>query len=169
MSEEPIISTKERPGDYDALERAKPGEPIFTLKGGDPFAPATIIFWADLARRAGLAEDHQGRAFKLLNKASSAEYSAWAFQAYYRGEGAEVVAEQKRYESEDVTDRNVILARAAERLNNALAEALTVAESLDGLSEEPFLRHERNMIRRAVADLKEVSAAIEPRRHMRKS
>ncbi len=81
MSDEPLISTKETVGDYDAIETAKPGEPIFTLQGGDPFSPDTILHWAGLARAAGLVADKPEDAAKLLKKATAAEQVAWAFRA----------------------------------------------------------------------------------------
>ncbi len=166
MTEEPIISTKERVGEYDAIATAKPDEPLFPLQGGDPFAIACIMLWADQARRAGLAERNATVAHKLLTKASQAEFVAWAFSDYQAGRGAEAAAEQKRYESEDVTDRNVILARAADRLHNALADAVMVAEKLEGL-DEAILTVLSARIRDAADTLKDVAMTIEPRRHMR--
>jgi hypothetical protein len=163
MSDEPLISTRERPGDYDALESAKPDEPIFVIQGGDPFGPATVEHWADLARTAGRSEAKADTSAKLLKKATSAEMVAWAMRDYQAGRGAEVIAEAKRFESEDVTDRNVILARATDRLNNALAEAIMVAEQLEALGETLVTVHAAR-IRDAADTLNDVSADIEPRR-----
>jgi hypothetical protein len=112
MTDQPHISTKDRPGDYDAIESAKPGEPLFPLQGGDPLAPGTVQFWADYARaqaRACLSggkvriprvpfeivdepdgyepsEEDKAAATKLLHKATQAEEVSWAFTAYQRGD-----------------------------------------------------------------------------------
>lgn len=32
-------------------------EPVFLLRGQDPVAPLTILFWADIARKAGAGPD----------------------------------------------------------------------------------------------------------------
>lgn len=85
--DEPQFSTKDKPGAYDAIETAKPGEPLFPIQGGDPFGPPTVQYWADLARAAALEldEDDPKRA-RLLDKALSAEQVGWAMQAYQRRE-----------------------------------------------------------------------------------
>lgn len=115
MNDPVIVSTKDRPGDYDAIETAKPGEPLFPIQGGDPRGPATVQFWAEFARACARAllhgskvrvgptpfifhdspEDYQPTeaderaAEKLLAKATSAEQVSWAMQAYQRGEADE--------------------------------------------------------------------------------
>lgn len=111
MTDEPHLSTKDRPGDYDAIETAKPGEPLFPLQGGDPLAPATVQFWADYARARSraclvgakvvphstfdLTDERPGyepsgadqrEAQRLLRKATQAEEVSWAFTAYQRNE-----------------------------------------------------------------------------------
>lgn len=112
MTAESIVSTKDHPGEYDALETAKPDEPIFVVQGGDPRGPRTVQFWADYARAGARAcltgskvrvgdtpfelvdgpEDYQPTeadqrdAEKLLRKATNAEQVGWAMQSYLRGE-----------------------------------------------------------------------------------
>jgi hypothetical protein len=107
MSEDINLSTKDKPGDYDAIETAKPGEPLFPIQGGDPLGPPCVQFWADearsLARRimsgeeAGFqpgdgdevyhpSEMDKRQAKKLLEKATQAEQVKWAMEAYQRGE-----------------------------------------------------------------------------------
>ncbi len=168
MIDEPILSTRDRPGEFDAIESAKPGEPIFTLQGGDPHAPATILHWAHLARTAGRKETNKHLYDKAMRKASHAEQVAWAFSEYQRDpDNFAQATEHKRFDSEDLTDRNVILARAADRLNNALAEAVIVAEWLETL-DESLLTVIAARIRDAADTLKDVSETIEPRRHMRR-
>ncbi|HLC07973.1 MAG TPA: hypothetical protein VJK06_01665, partial [Methyloceanibacter sp.] len=122
MTDDPILSTKDRIGDYDAIASAKPGEPLFGLQGGDPFAPNAIERWARLARQAALKMSDGEDRDKLLKKATAAELVAWKFREYYattaRGEAYEEDAPPApTFASEDVTDRAVILARAADRLH----------------------------------------------------
>lgn len=107
-----VFSTKDQPGDYDAILTAKPDEPLFPVQGGDPRGPSTVQFWADFARAGARAclqgakvrvldsrfelyggpevydptEADQLAAERLLKKATNAEQVAWAMQAYQRGE-----------------------------------------------------------------------------------
>lgn len=163
-----VISTKDRPGTYDGLETAKPGEIVFTLQGGDPFAPGAVQCWADLARAAGIAEQNEEAARKLLKKASAAEMVAWAMRAQQRGEPQEAPeGKRARYvepTTPEAADIATVLAHGAARLQNALAESLVIAESLAKLHRHPDA--EVN-IREAVALLKDAALEIEPRRHLR--
>lgn len=168
MSEEPIVSTKDKIGDYDAIETAKPGEPLFPLQGGDPFAPATIEFWSDLVRTAARKEEDATKREKLLRKATAAELVAWVFRDYQRDPTTIAASEeQKRFESEDVTDQKVILARVCERLNNAVAEIVTAAEKLESLG-DTITGTAAKLLRDNAQGVKEISEEIEPRRHMRR-
>jgi hypothetical protein len=74
----------------DAYPTAKPGEPTFTLQGGDPFAPGCVLEWAKRARAYGftLPEDSAERE-DLLLRATNAEQVAWEMQAYQRGQPAD--------------------------------------------------------------------------------
>lgn len=166
---DPIISTKDRPGEYDAIATAKPGEPLFPIQGGDPFGPPTVLHWAELARKAGLAEQDEKKSQTLLKKASQAEMVAWAMQAYQRDE-QEVAGQHARYNDDDERADAETLDRQNERkarilyvqkLNNALAIANDVAEGLAQIRACPM---EEVAIREAVEKLKEAAFAIEPRR-----
>lgn len=163
MSDEPILSTRERPGEYDAFETLKPGEPFFLLQGGDPLTPATILHWADLARTAARKEDKPDRAAALFKKAAHAELVAWGMGEYQRG--GDYDAHQRQLALDEATmavDDNVVLARGCDRIYNALAEALDLADS------PVMARHlkERGRLRAAAEMLRGVAKAIEPRRHM---
>lgn len=160
MIEDVIVSTKDRPGEYDAFETAKPGEPIFTLQGGDIHAPATIEFWADLHRTAGRKEPKAELRTKMLRKATRAEEQAWIFRDYYAGRSIEEVAQAKRFESEDITDANVIRARHVDRLNNAVAEIVAAADAMVELG----LVAEAIRLRQSADIAREISGLIEPRR-----
>lgn len=91
---ETIVSTKEQVGTYDAIETAKPGEPLFPLQGGDPLGPVCVMFWAWKARKLARTLDPDADAkeiARLLRKASAAEEVAWAMKDYQQG-GAPVAA-----------------------------------------------------------------------------
>jgi len=175
MPDELLISTRDRPGAYDAIETAKPGEPLFPIQGGDPFGPATVLYWASLARKAGLEEADEKAADALLRKASGAEHVAWAMQAYQRGEAAVQPAKRASYQEDAAReaaealaggDQRVALAHGAGRLHNSVAESILIAESLARMRVHPEAEVQ---IREAVALLKEAAFAIEPRRHLRRS
>lgn len=163
---EPIPTTRDRPGSYDAIATAKPGEILFPLQGGDPFAPPTVLHWARLARVAGLQETNQEKANRLLDKARDAEQIAWQMMAYQRGE-EKIEPKHARYNDQLVVEadsqRKVreALIRGAPSLHNALAEALLVADTLAKLRLDPEKEVE---IREAVETLKMAAFAIEPRR-----
>lgn len=190
------VSTKEHAGEFDALETAKPDEPIFVVQGGDPLGPPTVQFWADRARdcardimdgkQAGFepsdklpeyeATEHDRReAERLLRKATNAEEVSWAMKAYQRRE-FEPHGGRATYNDTagpDLTEDQ--LDRAAKRkaliamvgqLNNALAIANDVGEGLVKLD----LHHDVvRVINEAVEGLKLASAAIEPRRGTERS
>lgn len=166
------VSTREHPGPFDAFETAKPGEPIFTLQGGDPLSPPTILHWAGLARTAAVAEPDPEKARKLLVKATNAEVVAWTMRAYQRGE-VELSGQDHRatyldkspdsVEGIEAAKRHGILVGAARRLDNAVAECLAAAEEIEGLG----LTDDATALRATAYDiLKPIAANIEPRRDM---
>lgn len=164
MTDEPIVSTKERPGLYDAFDTLKEGEEFFLLQAGDPLTPATILHWANAARTASRNESDPALAKKLRDKANNAEEVAWRFEEYQRDpETLARRAEEKRYDSEDLTDRNVILARGCNRINNSIAETLEFADKLQEMDE---FAAERGKLREAVEILRAAGKRLEPRRHM---
>lgn len=172
MTDEPIISTKDRPGIYDAIETAKPDEPLFPIQGGDPFGPATVLHWVDLARSAGLAEQDRKKAEALLRKAAQAEEVAWAMMSYQRGE-KDMAGTRATY-SDDVivgeteerrTAREAMIIGAG-RLNNALAMVVDVADQLARHKVHPL---EEVVLREAVEQIRAVALAIEPRRGRERS
>lgn len=174
MSIDPEISTKDRPGIYDAIETAKPGEPLFPIQGGDPFGPATVLFWVEKCRRAGMAEENPALAKELLKKASSAEHVAWAMQDYQRGIEPErgTAKEDTRpaysgwvdpADAETLERRRVRAGRieAAEQLHNASGIAAGAAEALAKLRSCPEAEAK---VREAIETLVEAARDVEPRR-----
>jgi len=163
------ISTKEKPGDYDAIETAKPDEPLFAIQGGDPLGPKTVLFWAGAARKlAGETENEKDRE-RLLRKATMAEEVAWAMQEYQRGV-APVEEVRASYADEglslpgDPADRVKIrsaLIAAVGRLNNAIGIAKEVEEALVAMEQHP---EAQASILNGVDELKDAAALIEPRR-----
>lgn len=170
MSEEIIISTKETPGDYDALETAKPGEPIFTLQGGDPLAPPCITLWSELCRHAALAESDDAKREALLKKATAAEAVAWAFDDYRKGVQPDPVAPTNAQgipdSAEDLHSADMV--RLARVLHNAIAEANNVAEALSN-NPIPGYEHLALCIELACGTLRSAAFDIEPRRMMRET
>ena len=164
---EPIASTKDRPGSYDAIRSAKPGEPLFPIQGGDPFGPPSVLHWAKLCRKAGLDATDDKVAEHLLRKASDAEKVAWAMMAYQRGE-TEVVERRASYndvaivvENEGTRATREALIKGADRLQNLLAGATSIADVLAKLRTHP---EQEVKVREAVVLLREAAFEIEPRR-----
>ena len=165
MTEEIVVSTGAQPGTFDAMETAKPDEPVFTLQGGDPFAPATVLHWVGLARAAGVAEMQEGESTKLLVKATTAEQVAWAMRDYQRGHVEPPAPEKATVELPDrvTEDRNALLQHAATRIYNSVAEMAAVADAIEATGENEAAAD----IREAVARLNGAAAFIEPRRQIR--
>lgn len=164
---DPHISTRDKPGDYDAIETLKPGEPVFPVQGGDPIGPATVLFWADEARKMARRSSDAALAAKLFRKAAMAEEVAWAMQAYQRGD--EVPAERRALYGSDAASLAQIAAVDVRRsminivglLNNALSVANDCATQLGKLQQQPEAEVK---IHEAVALLREAVLTVEPRR-----
>lgn len=69
-------------GTYDAHDTAKPGEPTFTLQGGDPLAPAALMHYADLVRTDARKAGTQKGVRAGLQRAAACEEIAWSFEDY---------------------------------------------------------------------------------------
>lgn len=176
MNDEPQISTKDRPGVYDAIETAKPGEPLFPIQGGDPFGPSTVQFWVDQCRRAGMREEDPVRARELLEKASSAEHVVWAMQEYQRGvvaeaqpEGTPAPAKPSYSNWTDPADAETKQARAirASRIEAAqmLSQAVSVAsEAVEMLKKNRVCPEAEAAIREALEAVRAAAMEVEPRR-----
>ncbi|MFL6864081.1 MAG: hypothetical protein ACJ8DZ_13890 [Allosphingosinicella sp.] len=167
-ADEPIATTRDRPGSYDAIATAKPGEPLFPIQGGDPFGPPTVLHWVALCRAAGIAETDPKKAEALLRKASDAERVAWAMMAYQRGE-VEMPGTRSFYNDDgpaaarasDGRDERETLIKGSASLHNSLSIATEVASALAKLRVHP---ESEVKIREAVELLREAAFQIEPRR-----
>lgn len=58
------MGTKNKPGDYDCYENAKPDEPMFVLLGRDPVAAFLVALWAEIREQVKPGEDQ-----KMLDEA----------------------------------------------------------------------------------------------------
>lgn len=170
-----IASTKDRPGSYDAIETAKPGEPLFPIQGGDPFAVPTVLFWVDQCRKAGMHEEDPKKAEHLLTKARDAEMVAWQMKDYQRGI-TEAQAKDPKPDARptyggwtDQADAETLARRteregriaAAGKSHNAIAMATEVADTLAKLRCCP---EAEVMMREAIEKMREAARDIEPRR-----
>lgn len=58
------IATKDSPGQFDGMERAKPGEPVFTLRAHDILAAPLVFDWVERKRaiiRAATEHEDEGK------------------------------------------------------------------------------------------------------------
>jgi hypothetical protein len=96
-------NTLAKPGEFDALEKARPDELIFPLLERDPCAPPTIRFWVDLRRRRALGEIEDIDALKdELRQCTEAEFIAIEMERRRKGEVAEVAETRASYSGEAV-------------------------------------------------------------------
>lgn len=142
MPDELIITTKDTIGEYDAIETAKPGEPLFPLQGGDPFGPPTVLHWVRLCREAGMREQDEKKSITLLTKARDAELVAWAMLSYQRGQAELPNVESTRpafqapsvaVVSEERAERATLI-RGVAALQNAVGTIATFADELAAYS-----------------------------------
>lgn len=190
LNETLLVSTRDHPGIYDAIETAKPGEPLFPLQGGDPLAPALVQMWADFSRvRAGTisaevaglnalaalgraATDNPAPDKKragLLTKATGAEQVRWSMESYQRGE-VDVEGKRARYqddsepepEREEARNERAARIKIAAALHNHLAGVNDVAEAIQALGGP--LADQALALFAIVPMLKRIAGEIEPRR-----
>lgn len=91
-------NTKARPGEFDALEKARPDELIFTLLERDPDAPPAILFWVQRRRDRARAEIKDKDKLKAeLMQCTEAEFIAMEMESRQRGGEAEAVDTRATY------------------------------------------------------------------------
>jgi hypothetical protein len=179
------IPTKEEPGPFDGMENAKPGEPVFTLQGGDPLAAPLVQLWADCARvRAGvgsadcLAPDfaklagvatrekagrHKQEELKL--RATEAESIGWEMDAYRKGEKF-VEQETESYsghreseESKEKAAKTRSLHELAHNLEEAKHYVHETADALEGIEE---FAHMAGALRANYEQINAIATTIRP-------
>jgi hypothetical protein len=163
------MSTKEAPGPFDGLERAAPGEPVFTLRAHDDQAVGLVREWVFQRRQAiihGNMPDEK-RELELI-QAREAEAIAEAMEDWRNGQTAEVeAAKTPTYSGNDMSAEELAaklrfdtIKRAAERFSNSVGEITEAAESL-----APYgFDGERVEIDGIVGLLKVIAEAVKPKR-----
>lgn len=154
---DPEISTKEHAGEFDCLETAKPGEPLFILQGGDPHSPATIRFWVSLARAGAMKFRSTKKREAMLRRCTNAENVAWKMEEYQNGDLA--IANEPEPSvgtaptAED--DQRAARIKAVARIHNMVGEGMDVYEALRRYSYYPENLLSAIDILRSVADITE--------------
>ena len=167
-------STKTEPGPFDALEKARDDEPLFTLLGRDPDAPATIHHWVDLrrtrARKLWQDDPEAGRA--ELIQCSEAEMVAWSMDDWRKGEPEQFarVPQRATYAGGTVSAAELDEAgrkgKIAEAVRHLREAAFHASEARDKLAALDVLEdHERQAIEVAISRLDFVAEAHTPKRH----
>jgi hypothetical protein len=135
------MSTKEQPGPFDGLERAEPGEPVFTLRAHDDLAPGLVREWVFKRRRAIVSADlpEEKRSLELI-QAREAEQVAENMEDWRnRATAPEPEPEKPSHKPAPVTlepaeleakARHDAHLDAARRFDNAVAEIFAAAETL---------------------------------------
>lgn len=99
-------NTLSRPGEFDALEKARPDELLFPLLERDPDAPPTILFWVSRRRARAFASadlaviDSSNMPDKLadeLRQCAEAEQIAIEMLSRQKGGKAEAIAKATSY------------------------------------------------------------------------
>lgn len=168
MSADGLPATKEQPSALDGYERAKPGEPIFTLQGGDPLAVEMTKEYIHRRRKAALGIEDEQKQQAELARCTEAERTLWAMQEYLRSGKVEEEDEREQLNEPvaiDLHDRRV---RAAGKisymrgdLNEILVELLPDWMAAGGVEESEALIDE---LEELIGQLRAVYFVIEPRR-----
>ena len=163
------------PAPLSAYPTLKPGEPDFTLQGGNPRAIGLIVAWITEARADALAMPEGRDRDNLLVRATAAEEVLWQFQEYQK-RGAVVDAnEGQNPHTENSLDEKARLdlhdlrVRYAQKLSGMFSELTEMRETL--LARGGFFVGEHDPLDHAwlgaIFQLKEMSRLVEPRRVMK--
>ena len=174
------MSTKESPGPFDAMEKALPDEPIFTLRAHDPLAAPLIHDWVDRKRKA-LRDAFSGeeitkakRDLELI-QCREAEEVAWAMVAWLQGEHAVEIEELQDLEADELPTKELasddaeraaraqyeIIKHAGQLLQNGIAN---IHEAAEEVLAPLGLSSERAAILACRDELKAVASHIAPKR-----
>lgn len=142
-------NTLARPGEFDALEKAKPHELIFPLLERDLDAPPAIIYWCGLRRKrvlssildGGLTDEMRDE----LRQIGEAELIALEMTARQRGEqAAETTTKTYSGNVDPDAELNRQLAKLRNHLGNAdyhAHEAISIIVDILKLGREGVLPH----------------------------
>lgn len=128
------MSTKEIPGEFDAFEKARPDELIFTLLERDHASPPTILYWVDLRRKWAFKE-YEGRPEALANElrqCSEAEMIAIEMISRQRGGKAEKIKAPATYSGNvnPTAEMDGLMAKLRAMLGNADYHANLALEAM---------------------------------------
>lgn len=166
---EPTVNTIEQPGEFDVLLKLKPGQPYFTLVGGDPIAEAMTLVWAIRNRSLALHDDtlSEKDRERELRKSSQAEDIAWAMKDYRTGQkrppvdtGPKTVhisnlpEETKARDAEQRTRADF-----ARRCHNAIGELTDGIEELDPI--DGLSASETSLL---LEELRRIADVVSPKR-----
>lgn len=170
------MSTKQEPGPFDGMARARPDEPVFTLRAHDPLAAALVHQWVAQRRAAIRLADLSPEKEELeLLQCREAEELAWSMEAWRKGEIGKLAealeegaAPPAAYSGHTASDEELAakvrydaIKAAGSLLSNAIAGITDAAT--DHLAPHGF-QHERAVILTVADRLKAVSSHIAPKR-----
>lgn len=170
------MSTKQEPGPFDGMARARPDEPVFTLRAHDPLAAALVHQWVAQRRAAIRLADLSPEKEELeLLQCREAEELAWSMEAWRKGEIGKLAealeegaAPPAAYSGHTASDEELAakvrydaIKAAGSLLSNAIAGITDAAT--DHLAPHGF-QHERAVILTVADRLKAVSSHIATKR-----
>jgi hypothetical protein len=166
-----MVSTKDQPGAFDGMERAQPGEPVFTLRAHDVSSTELVLEWCARRRERIMAANlsDEKRAIELI-QVRDAEEIAWAMDDWRKGRKdvpAEVPSVSRSYAGNEMDESELeakikhdALKGAAGVLHNAVAEVTDIAlllRTMDKAGEALSLDN-------AVTLIKAIADAVQPKR-----
>jgi hypothetical protein len=137
-----MIPTIENPGPYDALSKARPGEPFFQLLGRDIAAPGAVTEWSRIRRNHAIRHLPAGseELTDELRQCADAEGIALAMDGYRTGQADEDAPVATRIahsglmgESHEARERSRRIAETVEHLREAAYHMSEASGLLDTL------------------------------------
>lgn len=170
-------NSRRRPDRYDAFEKAREDELIFTLLERDPCAPPSILHWCDLRRADALnIEDDEDRRAEL-SQISNAEMIAFDMQARQKGhievkQGRAMYAgsvAETNHLSDALGSLRSSMAEADFHAHEAL-EAIGKSINLDSENSHPEIDEQMRRAIKSLADgLHEIAMRLSKRRSLTSS
>lgn len=122
------MNTKDMPGYFDGMQRAKPNEPVFPLRGHDTIAPKVVHYWVQLRREEINRAFHAGeitdekRTLELI-QCREAEEIAWSMVEWQKQEHGEAEELEAKARYDDIRDAHT-------KLHNSIAEVSAAAREV---------------------------------------
>jgi len=174
-----MIPTIDNPGPFDAMAKARPGEPIFQLLGRDIAAPPAITEWCRVRRNHAIKTMTGEELIEELRQCADAEGIALAMGAYRAEESDEGGEPARRVahsgvsgQSAEQRDRAQSIAATVEHLREAAYHVNEAGDLLSKLGFDALAIHKANGksgmpvfdLADALVAIKEADAAIAPKR-----